>query len=81
MMFIAINFMCKASLKPISSIALATGPQLEGWRWGRALPPAFRTFVAKDMSLNRGTSHFTLELRSCIISSFLFQIYLRLAQN
>ena len=28
MMFIAINFMCKASLKPISSITLATGPQL-----------------------------------------------------
>ena len=28
-------------------------------------------FTLKDMSLNRGATHFTLEIRSCIISSFL----------
>ena len=33
-----------------------------GWgHWGRAPPPAFHT-LAKDMSLNRGATHFTLVL-------------------
>ena len=46
-------------------------------RWGRAPPqPAFHT-LAKDMSLNRGATHFTLGLRPCIISSFILHIYLR----
>ena len=41
-----------------------------------APPPAFHTLV-QDMSLNRGATHSTLELRSRIISSFLLLIYLR----
>ena len=43
---------------------------------GGASPPAFHT-LTKDMFLIRGATHFTLGLRSCIISSFLLQIYLR----
>ena len=42
---------------------------------GRAPPPAFHT-LAVDMPLNRGATHFTLGLRSCIFSSYLLQIYL-----
>ena len=46
-------------------------------RWGRAPPPpAFQT-LAKDISLDRGATHFTLGLSPCIISSFLYHIYLR----
>ena len=37
---------------------------------GGAPPTAFHT-LAKDMSLNRGATHFTLWLRTCFISSFL----------
>ena len=33
-------------------------------------PPEFYILV-KDMSLNRGATHFTLELRPCITSSFI----------
>ena len=33
--------------------------------------------LAKDMSLNRGATHFTLGLRPCFILSFLLKIYLR----
>ena len=39
-------------------------------RRGCTPPPAFHT-LTMDMSLNRGVTHFTLGLRSCIISSFL----------
>ena len=43
---------------------------------GGAPPGAFHT-LAKDMSINRGATHFTLDVRPCIIPSFLLQIYLR----
>ena len=42
----------------------------QGGVLGRAPPPAFHT-LAKNMSLNRGPTHFTLELRPCIISFLL----------
>ena len=48
---------------------------LGGGRWGRVPPPVFHILV-KDMSKNRGATHFTLGLRPCIISSFPLQIYL-----
>ena len=51
------------------------GAQLRG-RCRRAPPPAFHT-LARDMSLNRGATHFTLGLSPSIISSFLLQVYLR----
>ena len=48
-----------------------------GALWARRASPAFHT-LAKDMSLNRGETHFTLGLRPCIISSFLlYKLYLR----
>ena len=54
-----------------------TTPALEGitgWGgWGRAPPPAFHT-LTKDMSKNRGKTHFTPGLSPYIISSFLLQI-------
>ena len=34
------------------------------------------SYLAKDMSLNRGATHFTIGPRPCIISSFVLQIYL-----
>ena len=51
-----------------------------GGRRGYAPPPAFHN-LAKDMSLDKGATHFTLGPRPCIISFFLFQIYLRPSQN
>ena len=48
-----------------------------GGRWWRRTPPLeFHTWTM-EMSLIRGATHFALGLRSCIISSFLLQIYLR----
>ena len=38
---------------------------------GGARPPPTFHILTKDMSLNRGATHFTLGLRQCIISSFL----------
>ena len=46
-----------------------------GGRWGLVPPPEFHS-LAKDMSLNRGATHFKLGLRPCFISSILLQIYL-----
>ena len=45
-----------------------------GWEGRRSLE--FHT-LAKDMSLIRGATHFTLGLRLCIIYSSLLEIYLR----
>ena len=45
-------------------------PRWGGGRW-RPPPPAFQT-LAKDMSLNRGATHFTLGLRPCFISFFIY---------
>ena len=43
---------------------------------GAAPPPAF-LFLARDMFLDRGATHFTLGLKPCIISCFPLKIYLR----
>ena len=51
------------------------GARLGEGALGAASPPAFHT-LAKDISLNKGATRFTLGLRQCIISSFLLQIYL-----
>ena len=48
-----------------------TGAQLG---WGRAPPPAYHT-LAKDMSLIRFATHFTLGLKPCIIPSYLYYKY------
>ena len=42
----------------------------------RSFLAEFQT-LAKDMSIDRGATHFTLGLRPCIISSFPLQICLR----
>ena len=43
---------------------------------GARAPSCISHTLVKDMSLNRGGTHFTLGLMQCIISSFLLQIYL-----
>ena len=64
------HFCRKVLDKAIYSCRGATGG---GGCWRRTPPPPKFQTLAKDFSLI--ATHFTLRLRPCIISSFLFQIY------
>ena len=61
-------------MTPLLTSLLNRGASWGGERWGRAPPPAIHT-LSKEMSLNKGATHFTLGPRPCIITSL--QIYLR----
>ena len=57
-------------LCPVNVYTLTQADESRGAIGGGTPPPEFHT-LAKDMSPNRGATHFTLGLRPCIISSFL----------
>ena len=49
----------------------------QGRNWGEALwarAPSFISYFGQGYVSNRGATHYALDLRSCIISSFLLQI-------